>query len=293
MLLRRRSLRERVLGGERNLGLWILPLFLLTATLGATAIGGLAVLYYGQQVRQLERTTAEARARLDETAAQVNDDVKRGREAINAEVREGKEALAQRPPISDPNKVGVFSASARHPDGTVKVATAFAVYSDQVETYLLTTRGLIATPDGGTVESAEVFLPDQTASVRVHAVDVERDLALLVAQGGPVPVPRWRPVDDTVATGDSVFVVGIAGSNTPVLLPARVAGVSDRAIIPDVPLNEFVAGGPLVDAAGDVVAVASLTYAPFGVVEGDLRYAVPIRGVCELLLDCTENDLGG
>lgn len=293
MLRRRWSLRESIFGGERRLGLWILPLFLLTALLAATAIGGLAVLYYGQQVRQLETTTAAARARLDETAERVNADVKKGRQEIDEQVREARESLAQRPPISDPNEVGVFAASARHPDGTVKVASAFAVYSDEAETYLLTSRALVATPDGGTVQAAEVFLPTQTASVRVHAVDTERDLALLVAEGGPVPVPRWRPADEPVVTGDSLFVVGIAGSNIPVVLQARVAGVSERAIIPDVPLNDFVAGGPLVDAAGDVVAVASLTYAPFGVVEGDLRYAVPIREVCVLLLDCTASDLGG
>ncbi len=282
----------RVFGNERRIGLWILPLFLITALLGATLLGGLAVLYYAQQVARLEATTARARANLDEAVRDVDRTAERARTAIDDEVREVRESLAQRSPITTPNASGVYAVSAEHPDGEVRVASAFTVFSTAVETFLVTDYALVETADEFAVDAVQVFLPDQTVTVRVHNFDRERELAVLVARGGPLPVLPWRPADEPVRGGDVVFAVGIAGTDTPAVLQGRVAGVSDEAVVPNVPLNAFVAGGPLVDASGEVVAVASLSYAPFGDVAGDLTYAVPIRAVCERLLACTAADLG-
>jgi hypothetical protein len=53
-----------VLGSRRRIGLWILPLFLIVGLLGAVLAGTLAVLYYEQEVRRLEGTTAAARAEV-------------------------------------------------------------------------------------------------------------------------------------------------------------------------------------------------------------------------------------
>ncbi len=73
----------------------------------------------------------------------------------------------------------------------------------------------------------------------------------------------------------------------------RVAGVSEDAVVPNLPLNAFLAGAPLVDGSGRVVAIGSPAYAPFGGVDGNLTDAPPIRLACELLIDCTAEDLSG
>src|SRR5688500_8815940 len=134
MALRLAAIREVVLGGERRLGLWILPLFLVTALLAATVVGGLAVLYYGQQVRALAATTAEAQQGLRTAARHVDADTRQARSDINKQVREAREELSQRPPVTDPNKAGVYAVSATHPDQEVRVGSAFTVFSNPEET---------------------------------------------------------------------------------------------------------------------------------------------------------------
>jgi S1-C subfamily serine protease len=289
---RRGRLRGRLLGDERHMGLWIFPLFVMAALLGAVLIGGLATLYYGQQVSDLEATTAKARKNLDDVVDDVSTSGTKARRAINKQVNQARDEFSRQSPVESSAKAGVYAVTATHADGEVRVGSAFTVFSNNSETFLITTYSLVSTDDGGAVELVEVFLPDQTVKIPVHSFDAERDLSVLVAEGGPLPVMTWRPAEEPVRRGDAVYSVGVAGPNTPAVLEGRVAGVSDVAVIPDIALNDFMAGGPLVDGSGRVVAIASQGYAPFGDVEGTLVYAPPIRLVCEVLIDCTASDLG-
>ena len=285
-------LRARLLGDERHIGLWIFPLFVMVALLGAVLIGGLATLYYGQQVGDLEATTARARKNLDDVLDDVSQQAKKARRDINRQVNQARDEFSRDSPVSSPASAGVYAVSATQADGEVRVGSAFTVFSDADETYLLTTYAVIATEDGGAVDSVDVFLTGDASTVPVHSFDADRDLAVLIAEGGRLPVLDWRPADEPVKRGDAVYAVGIAGPGVPAIVPGRVAGNSDLAIIPDVPLNEFLAGGPLVDGAGRIVAISSLEYAPFGQVDGTVVYAPPIRLSCEVLVDCTAEDVG-
>ena len=297
MLRRARSLRsqlrDRLFGDDRHIGLWIFPLFVMAALLGATTIGGLAVLYYAQQVRDLEETTAAARRQLDEAVEDVRTAADDAQEDIDKQVAEARDEFSRRSPVQVPADAGIYAVSAEHPDGSTRVASAFTVFSNEQETFLVTTYTVAALEDGEALPAVNVFLPQQTVALRVHNVDVERDLAVLVADGGPLPVLQWRPVDEQVRRGDAIYAIGVAGPGTPTVVEGTVAGISETAIVPNVPLNSFLEGGPLIDASGHVVAVASQAYAPVGDVPGTLRDAPPIRLICERLIDCTSTDLGG
>lgn len=297
MLRRARSVRsrlsDRLLGDDRRVGLWILPLFVMAALLGATLIGGLAVLYYAQQVRGLEETTAAARQQLDEAVEDVEQAAEQAQSDIDEQVAQARDEFSRRSPITVPAEGGVYAVSAEHPDGSTRVASAFTVFSNEQETFLVTTHRVAALEDGRVLPTVNVFLPNQTVSLRVHNFDADRDMAVLVAQGGPLPVLEWRPADQPLNLGDAIYAIGVAGPGTPTVVEGAVAGSSDTAIVPNMQLNSFVEGGPLIDASGQVVAVASQTYAPFGDVPGTLRYAPPIRLICERLLDCTAADVGG
>jgi S1-C subfamily serine protease len=289
----RSQLRERLFGDDRHIGLWIFPLFVMAALLGATLIGGLAVLYYAQQVRSLEETTAAAREQLEEAVEDVERAAEQAQEDIDEQVAEARDEFSRRSPVQVPSRGGIYAVSAEHPDGSTRVASAFTVFSNEQETYLITTHRVAALDDGGVLPTVNVFLPEQTVALQVHNYDPDRDLAILVAQGGPLPVLDWRPAEEDVNLGDAIYAVGVAGPGTPTIVEGAVAGASDAAIVPNMQLNSFLEGGPLIDASGNVVAVASQTYAPFGVVPGTLRYAPPIRLICERLLDCTSADVGG
>lgn len=287
-----RRARTFFFGSDRRLGFWILPLFLMTALLAATLAGGLAVLYYGQRVSKLETTTAAARAQLDAVSEDVNTTAEEAKAAIEEQVRQVRESLAQGLPIGAPNDSGIFAVSARHADGEVRVSSAFTIYSDASETFLVTNYRLVASPDGWALRSAEVFLPERTVTAAVHNFDRTLDVAVLVLRGGPLPVLDWRPADQAVTRGDALYAAGIAGPGTAAVAEGKVAGVSAAAIVPSMPLNEFLGGGPLLDASGQVVGVSSLDYMPFGRVEGSMSYGVPIRAVCRRLVRCTASDVG-
>lgn len=285
-------LRDRLFGDDRHIGLWIFPLFVMAALLGAVLVGGLAALYYGQQAADLKQTTAQARKGLDDIVDDVDEAAEEARQDIRRQVNRARDEFSRDSPVESPAKAGTYSVSATHDDGEVRVASAFTVFSNRNETFLISNYAVVATEGGGAVPTVEVFLPNQTITVPVHSVDRDRDLSVFVAQGGPLPVMEWRPADEPVSRGDAVYAVGVAGADTPAILEGRIAGASDLAIVPNLPINAFVAGGPLLDGSGRVVGIASQDYAPFGAVEGSLVYAPPIRMVCEVLIDCTAADVG-
>jgi S1-C subfamily serine protease len=279
-------------GDERHIGLWILPLFVMAALLGAVTVGALAALYYAQQVGDLEEETAAARQQLDQAVTDVERAARRARRDINQQVGQARDEFSRRSPVRVPAEAGIYAVSAEHSIDETRVASAFTVFSNNTETYLVTSYAVAATEDGGALPTVTVFLPEQTVDLRVYSFDAERDLAVLLADGGPLPVLPWRPADEPLRNGDAIYAVGVAGPGTPTIVEGAVAGISDTAIVPNVQLNSFLTGGPLIDASGQVVGVASQVYAPFGVVPGTLRYAPPIRLLCERLLACTSADLG-
>lgn len=283
--------RDVVFGTERRIGFWTLPLFLIMGLLGATLSGGLALLYYGQQVRDLERTTSRARAQLDEVAEDLGKTAEEARTQIQDEARSVKEAVSRKPPIDSPNEAGIFAVAARHAGGEVRVGSGFAIFSDSNETYMVTSYSTVESDDGFAVRTADVYLPGGTVTATVHNYDRDLDIATLRLRGGPVPVPEWRPGDQGLTRGDAVYVAGIAGPSTPTIVSGTIAGFSSATIVPDIALNAFLAGAPLLDASGKVMGIATLSYHPFGPVDGDLEYAVPIRLICKRLVRCTRSDL--
>jgi len=289
----RRAVREAAFGSQRRIGLWILPLFLITGLLGATLAGGLAVLYYAQQVSRLESTTAAARAEAIAAANRVEAAAVQAEEAIRSQVAAVEESLAQGPPITSPNESGVYAVAASHPGGEVRVGSAFTLFSDQEETFLVTNYRVIAAAGGTAVDSVRVLVPGRDpVGVAVHNFDRELDLAVLVGEGGPLPVLPWRPAEEPMEIGGAVFLAGVGGQDMATVAEGTLAGIGPRALAAGLLLNPFVSGGPLLDGSGRVVAVSSLDYAPFGPADGGLTYAVPIRLLCAQLLQCTTADAG-
>lgn len=291
MTTTRERVRDTVLGSERRIGLWIVPLFLIVALLGATLAGSVAALYYGQQVRRLESTTADARAEVEQARQEITTTASEAQETIDAQMRRAREELAQEPPVESPRDAGVFAVSADHAAGEVRVGSAFVIASKENETHLATTYDLVQSGDQA-VEAVRVFLEGGPVPAVVHNYDPERDVATLRLDAGPLPVPDWRPGDDPIRPGDPVYLVGLAGPGAPSVLEGRVAGASNEALVPSIPVNSFLAGAPLVDASGRVVAMASVSYAPYGPVDGDPLYAVRLSGFCVRAVDCTLVDLG-
>jgi S1-C subfamily serine protease len=99
--------RERLLGGRDRLGWWLLPLFVMVGLGGAVLAGSLAVVYYAQQVSQLESETREAREQLIGAADEVREAADEALAAIDEEVESVREELARGLPLEDALEVGV------------------------------------------------------------------------------------------------------------------------------------------------------------------------------------------
>jgi S1-C subfamily serine protease len=99
------SWRERLLGGEDRLGWWLVPFFLVVGLAGAVLAGSLAVVYYGQQVGELRRETAEAREAIAGAADEVRAVADEALEAIAEEA--AAIADAQALPLEDVEERGV------------------------------------------------------------------------------------------------------------------------------------------------------------------------------------------
>lgn len=279
------------MGSDRGFGLLLLPMFLMAALLGATLAGALVILYYGQQVSRLEAETSDARAQVLEAREEVLEAAEEARRAIEQQVEEVRQALADDPPVEGPEEAGVYAMAAFHPNGERRVGSGFTVFSSNSETIAVTTYRLVATDDGYAVPTVDVLLPNRTVTARVHNYDRELDVATLVMTSGTVPVTDWRPPDEDLNRGDRLFLAGIAGPGAAAILPGAVGSVAPQAVVPSMPVNDFLAGGPLLDSVGRVVAIASLNYSPFGRAASEqLAYAVPIRAVCRELIECAEAD---
>jgi S1-C subfamily serine protease len=99
------SWRERVFGDEDRLGWWLVPIFVAVGLAGAVLAGSLTVVYYGQQVAELRRETAEAR----ETIAGAADEVRAVADEALEAIADESEAFRQRLtlPAEDADRRGV------------------------------------------------------------------------------------------------------------------------------------------------------------------------------------------
>jgi S1-C subfamily serine protease len=99
--------RERLLGDRDRLGWWLVPLFFIVGLGGAVLAGSLAVVYYAQQVAELEEETRSAREELVGAAEDVREAADDALEEIDREVASVRDELARGLPLEEALEVGV------------------------------------------------------------------------------------------------------------------------------------------------------------------------------------------
>jgi S1-C subfamily serine protease len=280
--------RDRLLGGEDRLGWWLVPFFLVVGLAGAVLAGSLAVVYYGQQVDELRRETAEAREAIAGAADEVRGVADEALEAIGEEA--AAIADAQALPLEDVSERGLVllqvDTEVTATGEQVRVARSsvgFVVVRDGDHDYLVTTFSLLSDPRRPDVPldvPVTVRGPGGDTNAEIHSWDEERDLLLLRTRLGAVEPLEWRPADDEVGTGDRIVAVGLTPRLEVVRLGATLGSVEGSAWVSDLPALTALDGGPVVDAQGRVIGVRSP--APPGL--GGDPAVVPVRVLCERLL---------
>jgi S1-C subfamily serine protease len=175
--------------------------------------------------------------------------------------------------------------------GAPSVGTAFVVFSDSQQSFLLTS---YTTIQAATVQPAPAITlrkqGQDDIEGRLVTWDPGRDLALLSVDRANLPALNWISADAPPKIGDRLFAISGLGSSGASITQGFVADVSSDGLQHDVPIGTQFQGGPIINSDGEVVAVASRTYSPLGFNPQSVYFAPLVRLACDAVLRCPEGN---
>ncbi len=175
--------------------------------------------------------------------------------------------------------------------GNPSVGSAFAVVSTSSETLLVTSYAAVK---AATVQPAPPIQVRQAGGdqpVTLRTWDPVHDLALLELRQGNEPVLRGTGGVPPVP-GQRVYEVSGTGGPNGAITAGKVVAVSATAVDHDAPQNGPSRGGPLIDAGGELLGVASSAYVVPAPTSAGAHVAVPIQAVCMVVLVCPSGSFG-
>jgi len=172
--------------------------------------------------------------------------------------------------------------------GQPSVGSAFVVFSDSEQSFLLTSYNTVRAATQNPAPEITVRKGDDVLGVELTSWDPANDLALLTVDRPSLPALTWAPTDPPLQIGDRVFAVSGLGAAGGAISQGFVADVSGNGIQHDSPVGAAFQGGPLVNSNGEVVAVASRAYSPLGFAPEAVFFGVPIRTSCAEVLRCPD-----
>lgn len=172
--------------------------------------------------------------------------------------------------------------------GQPSVGSAFVVFSDSSQSFLLTSYATVHAATQKPAPKITVRKGDEQLTAQLTSWDPPNDLALLTLDKPSLPALDWAPKDPALQVGDRVFVVSGLGAAGGAISQGFVADVSADGIQHDSPVGAAFQGGPLLNSAGKVVAVASRTYSPLGFAPEAVYFGVPIRTSCKQVVRCPD-----
>ena len=184
----------------------------------------------------------------------------------------------------------VWFVSTRDEAGQPSVGSAFVVFSDSEQSFLLASFNTVRANTQEPVPGITVRKGDEELGAALTAWDPANDLALLTIDKPGLPALTWSSNDPPLQIGDRVFVVSGLGAAGGSISQGFVADTSANGIQHDSPVGAAFQGGPLLSSAGEVIAVASRAYSPLGFPPEAVFFGVPIRNACAEVIRCPEGD---
>ncbi len=172
--------------------------------------------------------------------------------------------------------------------GQPSVGSAFVLFSDADQSFLVTSFTTVRAATASPSPAVTIRKDAREIPARVTAWDPGNDLALLTVDEAKLPALGWAPTDPPPQIGDRVFVLSGSGAAGAAITQGAIADVSGSGLQHDAPVGAAFQGGPVLDADGKVLGVASRTFAPQGFAPEAVFIAVPIRNVCTTIVQCPE-----
>ena len=291
-----RKVRDRLLP-RSVLGIAAL---VLAAAVGAAFSGTILFAYYSYQLNKSNQ-------RVDSFINGFNQRFQTATQTIDNETSNGKAEIAKAlAPLLNVqqgasqltntlNKVApsVYFVHTLDQNGQPAEGSAFVVASDNQQSLLVTS---FATVSASTRSPGPaIFVRKNGADIRARlwTWDPANDLALLIVNQANLPKLTNAPESPGLRIGDQVYAVSGLGSQGGSIAGGTVADVSSNVVQDTAAVGPAGQGGPVINNNGDVVGIASLTYAPVGFSSSGMFFTVPWASACSHILRCPGGNVGG
>jgi S1-C subfamily serine protease len=238
--------------------------------------------FVGSYTEEFDAARAELQAERDAALARIDDTL----DELD-QFAAGGETLAALLESAAPS---VYFVATLDETGAPSVGSAFVVFADDEQSFLLTSFQVVRAASAQPGPGIAVRKGDEELEATLFTWDEGRDLALLAVARPNLPALSFVEDPGSVRTGDRVFVVsglGI-GSGGASIAQGTVADVAGNAIQHDAGVGAAHRGGPLLDADGRVIGVASRNYAPLGFDPLAVFFSPPIALACENVIRCPD-----
>lgn len=270
---------------------------ILAAALGAAFSGAVLYAYYEYRLdsneRAIDKYVTGFSQRLDTAVKIIDKERDDARSAVKQELEPLRQIAASGETIDALLKKvsdSVWFVSTQGEDGAPSVGSAFVVFADGDQSFLLTSYATVAASARRPGPAIELRKGGDRLPAELVTWEEGRDLALLSVKRANLPRLQWSTADPVVDPGERVFAVSGLGSRGASVTQGLVSDVSAAGIQHDAPLGVQYQGGPLVTAGGEVVGVASRRYAPLGFAPDTVWFAPAIRSACDKVLRCPSGD---
>ena len=258
-----------------------LSLLLLAFAVGAAFSGVVLFSYYEFRKDATEKRVTAFVSGFDDEQKRAKAEIRRELEPLRKLQVEGETLEA----LTEKLAPALFFVTTLDEAGQPSVGSAFAVAADAEQTLLLASFATVRAATRQPGPPVRVRQGDEELEATVWTWDDGADLALLTVAKGGLPTLAFAP-ERPVQSGERVLAVSGLGANGGAVTQGVVVDVSAAGIQHDAAVGQAFQGGPLVDADGRVLGVASRAYAPLNFASDGVYFAPLIRRACDKVLKC-------
>jgi S1-C subfamily serine protease len=270
---------------------------ILAFAVGAAFSGVAFYAYYEKRLTENEKFNLNYKSQFDDEFKKANDTIKaetvNGQAAIQKEIEPLKRLAASGDTLSKLlEKAGpsTFFVQTQDEAGQPSVGSAFSVATDSKQTLLLTSYTTIRAATRQPGPQIIVRKGETQTKATLWTWHEEKDLALLVIPTPNVPALKFASGNPALRLGERVFAVSGLGGGGGAVTQGFVADVSAAGIMHDASIGQAFQGGPLLNSEGNVLGVASRSFAPLGYASDGVWFAVPGKAACEKVLKCPNGE---
>ena len=266
---------------------------ILAASLGAAFSGAVLYAYYEFRLdrsdSKAEQFAATFKDELDKAVKTIQSERDSAKQSVRDELKPLEQLAATGQTLEKLRKdisPSVFFVSTLAEDGSPSVGSAFVVFSDADQSFLLTSYATVRAATQSPGPPIKVRQGSDEIDARIQSVDPDKDLALLAINRGNVKRLPWADGNPIIGIGERVFAVSGLGSDGGAVSQGLVGDLSSVGIQHDAPIGPQLQGAPLVNSNGEVVGVASRAYAPLGFAPDAVWFSPLIKTACDKVLQC-------